>query len=213
MKFISRLMPREARFFALFNEHAGHVRDGGTAMVDLLAHYDDPIARGKYSDLIETLEHKADRVTRDTIALLHTTFVTPFDRDDIHRLISRMDDVLDLIQDAGESMILYDIRTISPEARQLAETLRRCCERLNAAVTLLDAMSNAPAILTICREIDELESDADRVMRAAISTLFRTEADTRQLIKMKAVYELLEEATDRCQDVANLIESLVLENG
>jgi uncharacterized protein len=213
MKFISRLMPREARFFALFNEHAGHVRDGGTAMVDLLAHYDDPIARGKYSDLIETLEHKADRVTRDTIALLHTTFVTPFDRDDIHRLISRMDDVLDLIQDAGESMILYDIRTISPEARQLAETLRRCCERLNAAVTLLDAMSNAPAILAICREIDELESDADRVMRAAISTLFRTEADTRQLIKMKAVYELLEEATDRCQDVANLIESLVLENG
>ncbi len=212
MKFISRLMPREGRFFEHFNAHAGHVRDGGIAMVDLLAHYDDPIARSKYSDLIETLEHKADRVTRDTISLLHTTFVTPFDRDDIHRLISRMDDVLDLIQDAGESMILYDIRTITPEVRQLAETLRRCCERQYAAVILLDAMANAPAILSICREIDELESDADRIMRAAISALFRSESDTRQLIKMKAVYELLEEATDRCQDVANLIESLVLEN-
>lgn len=181
-------------------------------MVDLLAHYDDPIARSKYTDLIETLEHKADRVTRDTISLLHTTFVTPFDRDDIHRLISRMDDVLDLIQDTGETMILYDITKVPPEARKLAETLRKCCERLHAAVRLLDAMANAPEILAICSEIDELESDADRIMRAAISTLFRTELDTRELIKLKAVYELLELATDRCQDVANVIESLVLEN-
>jgi uncharacterized protein len=212
MKFISRLMPREGRFFTLFNEHAGHVRDGGIAMVDLLAHYDDPIARGKYSDLIETLEHKADRVTHATVALLHTTFVTPFDRDDIHRLISRMDDVLDLIQDTGESMILYDIHAVPPQARQLAETLRRCCERLHAAVVKLDAMANSAEILAICREIDELESDADRIMRAAISSLFREEQDTRQLIKLKAVYELLEAATDRCQDVANVIESLVLEN-
>ena len=212
MKFIAQLMPREGRFFTLFNEHAGHVRDGGIAMVDLLAHYDDPIARGKYTDLIETLEHKADRVTHSTVALLHTTFVTPFDRDDIHRLISRMDDVLDLIQDTGESMILYDIHAAPPQARQLAETLRRCCERLHAAVVRLDAMANAAEILAICREIDELESDADRIMRAAISSLFREEQDTRQLIKLKAVYELLEGATDRCQDAANVIESLVLEN-
>lgn len=213
MRFISRLMPREGRFFTLFNDHAAHVRDGGTAMVELLANYDDPIARSKYTDLIETLEHKADRVTHDTIQLLHATFVTPFDRDDIHRLISRMDDVLDLIQDAGESMVVYDLNTITPEARQLADTLRRCCERLYAAVTKLDAMANAPEILAICREIDELESDADRIMRAAISALFRSEADTRQVIKLKAVYELLESATDRCEDVANVIESLVLENG
>lgn len=212
MKFISRLMPREGRFFAFFNEHANHVRDGGVAIVDLLAHYDDPIARSKYIDLIEELEHKADRVTHETVALLHTTFVTPFDRDDIHRLISRMDDVLDLIQDTGESMILYDITAVPPEARQLADILRRCCERLHAAVSKLDAMSNAPEILATCREIDELESDADRVMRAAISKLFRDEPDTRQVIKLKAVFELLEAATDRCQDVANVVESLVLEN-
>ncbi len=213
MRFISRLMPREGHFFTLFNQHAEFVRDGGVAMVALLANYDDPISRGKYSDLIETLEHKADRVTHETIQLLHTTFVTPFDRDDIHRLISRMDDVLDLIQDAGESMIVYDLNSITPEARQLAETLRRCCERLHAAVVKLDAMANAPEILAICREIDELESDADRIMRAAISALFRSEADTRQVIKLKAVYELLETATDRCEDAANVIESLVLENG
>ncbi len=212
MNFISRLMPREGRFFALFNEHAGYVRDGGIAVVDLLAHYDDPIARSKYVDLIEKLEHKADRVTRDTVSLLHQTFVTPFDRDDIHRLISRMDDILDLMQDTGESMILYDITAVTDEARLLAETLRQCCERLHAAVLKLDAMANAPEILAICGEIDQLESDADRIMRAAISKLFREEADTRVLIKLKAVYELLEAATDRCQDVANVIESLVLEN-
>ena len=212
MKFITRLMPREGRFFLLFNEHAAHVRDGGIAIVDLLANYDDPIARSKYNDQIEKLEHKADRVTRDTVSLLHQTFVTPFDRDDIHRLISRMDDVLDLIQDTGESMILYDIRSVPEEARLLAETLRRCCERLHAAVTKLEAMANAPEILQICDEIDKLESDADRIMRAAISKLFRDEADTRQVIKLKAVFELLETATDRCQDVANVIESLVLEN-
>lgn len=212
MKFISRLMPREGRFFALFNEHAGYVRDGGTAVVDLLAHFDDPIARTKYGDLIEKLEHKADRVTYETVSLLHTTFVTPFDRDDIHRLISRMDDVLDLIQDTAESMILYDITDVTPPARRLADILCKCCERLHAAVLKLDAMANAPEILAICHEIDELESDADRIMRAAISTLFRDEPDTRQLIKLKAVYEQLESATDRCQDVANVVESLVLEN-
>mgnify|MGYP000983161852 FL=1 len=142
----------------------------------------------------------------------HLLDIADLTADDIHRLISRMDDVLDLIQDTGESMILYDIRSVPEEARLLAETLRRCCERLHAAVTKLEAMANAPEILQICDEIDKLESDADRIMRAAISKLFRDEADTRQVIKLKAVFELLETATDRCQDVANVIESLVLEN-
>ena len=213
MKFITRLMPREGRFFLLFNEHAAHVRDGGIAIVDLLAHYDDPIARSKYTDLIETLEHKADRVTHETIQLLHATFVTPFDRDDIHRLISRMDDILDLIQDAAESLMLYDIHQLPGEAAHLADLVRICCERVQKAVTLLSSMENAPAILMICQEIDGLESDADRVMRGAISRLFREEEDTRQLIKLQAVYELLEMATDKCQDVADIIEGVILENG
>jgi uncharacterized protein Yka (UPF0111/DUF47 family) len=146
------------------------------------------------------------------VQLLHTTFVTPFDRDDIHRLISRMDDVLDLIQDTGESLVLYDIQKITPEATQLAELLRRCAEHVQSAVGLMASMADAPAILKICQEIDRLESEADKVMRGAISQLFRTESDTRQLIKLKAVYESLESATDKCQDVANVIESVVLEN-
>ena len=205
-------MPREGRFFALFNEHAAYIREGGVSMVTLLEHYGEEIARSKYIDQITTLEHKADRVTHETVNLLHTTFVTPFDRDDIHRLISRMDDILDLMQDTAESMALYDVRHAPQEAKQLADCLKRSCDAIVIAVGMLDNMSRAPEILKVCREIDELESDADRVMRAAISALFRSDLDAREIVKFKAIYELLESATDKCQDVANVIESLVLEN-
>lgn len=212
MKFISRLMPKEGRFFEFFTQHAGLIQQGGVALVDLLTSYDTPLERSKFIQRIDTLEKQADSVTRETVTLLHSTFVTPFDRDDIHRLISRMDDILDLIQDTAESTVLYDIQTMTAEARQLADCVKRCCDQLQRAVGLLASMENGPEILRICQDIDVLESDADRIMRAAISALFRNEADVRQLIKLKAVYELLEAATDKCQDVANVIESVVLEN-
>jgi predicted phosphate transport protein (TIGR00153 family) len=212
MNFISRLMPREGRFFNLFDNHAKLIVDGALALADVLRNYENQKEREAGIKLIEDAEHAADRITHETVQLLHTTFVTPFDRDDIHRLISRMDDVLDLIQDTGESLVLYDIQKITPEATQLAELLRRCAEHVQSAVGLMASMADAPAILKICQEIDRLESEADKVMRGAISQLFRTESDTRQLIKLKAVYESLEAATDKCQDVANVIESVVLEN-
>ncbi|MDF3019025.1 MAG: hypothetical protein K0Q92_328 [Steroidobacteraceae bacterium] len=212
MNFISRLMPREGRFFSLFDNHAKLIVDGALALADVLKHYENKADREKGIKLIEDAEHGADRITHDTVQLLHTTFVTPFDRDDIHRLISRMDDVLDLIQDTGESLVLYDIQKITPEAIQLSELLRRCAEHVQSAVGLMASMADAPAILKICQEIDRLESEADKVMRSAISQLFRDEQDVRQLIKLKAVYESLESATDKCQDVANVIESVVLEN-
>jgi predicted phosphate transport protein (TIGR00153 family) len=212
MNFISRLMPREGRFFSLFDNHAKLIVDGALALADVLRNYDNQKEREAGIKIIEDAEHGADRITHDTVQLLHTTFITPFDRDDIHRLISRMDDILDLIQDTGESLVLYDIQKITPEATQLAELLRRCAEHVQSAVGLMASMADAPAILKICQEIDRLESEADKVMRGAISQLFRTETDVRQLIKLKAVYELLEAATDKCQDVANVIESVVLEN-
>lgn len=212
MKLFSTLMPREGRFFELFNQHAGLVAQGGETMHQLLLSYDDVAGRSARSERIQQLEHDADSVTRETISLLHTVFVTPLDRDDIHRLISRMDDILDLMQDTTESMLLYDVQRITPEAIELGALLKRCCERLQSAVALLSQMRNAAQALQICEEIDKLESDADRVMRGAISRLFREEQDTRELIKLKAVYELLETATDRCQDVANVIESVILEN-
>jgi predicted phosphate transport protein (TIGR00153 family) len=212
MNFIARLMPREGRFFSLFDDHAKLIVDGASALEDVLRHYENGLDRAMGLKLIEDAEHAADRITHETVQLLHTTFVTPFDRDDIHRLISRMDDVLDLIQDTGESLVLYDIQKVTPDATQLAELLRRCVDRVQAAVKLMASMADAPAMLKICEEIDKLESDADKVMRAAISRLFREETDVRQVIKLKAVYEALESATDKCQDVANVIESVVLEN-
>jgi uncharacterized protein len=212
MNFIARLMPREGRFFILFDLHAKLIVDGARALVEVLRRYDVETDRASGLKVIEDAEHAADRITHETVQLLHTTFVTPFDRDDIHRLISRMDDVLDLIQDTAESLVLYDIQKVTPEATELAELSLRCAERVQSAVKLLDTMAEAPAMLQICQEIDKLESDADKVMRGAISRLFREEADVRQVIKLKAVYEALETATDKCQDVANVIESVVLEN-
>ena len=213
MNFISRLMPRERRFFSLFDSHAKLIVEGAQALAHVLRDYEVEKDRTAGIKLIEDAEHSADRITHETVQLLHTTFVTPFDRDDIHRLISRMDDVLDLIQDTAESLVLYDIRRVTPEATQLAELLLRCAERVQSAVNLLGSMAESPAMLAICQEIDKLESEADKVVRSAISALFRDETDVRQLIKLKAVYEALESATDKCQDVANVIESVVLENG
>jgi uncharacterized protein len=213
MQLLSRLMPRERQFFELFNQHAAFINQGSAALASLLQTYDDQANRARLINQIEEHEHSADRVTRETVALLHTTFITPLDRDDIHRLISRMDDILDLIQDTAESLMLYDIQKITPETVHLGDLVKLCCDRVLSAVALLSNMTNSPAILKICQEIDGLESDADRVMRAGISKLFRDESDVRQLIKLKAVYELLESATDKCQDVANVIEGVVLEHG
>ena len=208
----ANLIPREGKFFALFDQHAAHISAGGREMATLMENYGNPELRQRSIEAIDRAERAADKVTHETIQLLHRTFVTPFDRDTIHTLITRMDDILDLTQDVAESAMLYDLQRITPEAHQLAELNQMCCDRVKAAVALLNDMRNAEAILKICTEIDHLESDADRVMRSAMSKLFRDEADVRQLIKLKAIYELLEAVSDKCEDVANLIEGVVLEN-
>ncbi|MFZ9507099.1 MAG: DUF47 domain-containing protein [Burkholderiaceae bacterium] len=207
-----RLMPREGRFFDLFNRHADEIIAGSEALAQLMRQYSDVASRRTHIDRIDLVEKNADRITHETVALLHKTFVTPFDRDDIHQLISNMDDILDLIQDVAESAMLYDLQRITPEAQQLSELNEMCCKRVQMAVRMLPSMDNAEAILKLCREIDQLESDADRVMRAGMSKLFRDESDVRQLIKLKQIYELLEAVSDKCEDVANLLEGVVLEN-
>ena len=207
-----RLMPREGNFFELFDRHAAQIAAGSHDLARLMSDYGDVAARRQHIDAIDRAEKDADKVTHETVALLHKTFITPFDRDDIHKLITTMDDILDLIQDVAESAMLYDLQRISPEAQQLAEINEMCCDRVKAAVNLLDSMENAETILKICTEIDRLESDADRVMRSAMSKLFRDESDVRQLIKLKAIYELLESVSDKCEDVANVLEGVVLEN-
>jgi uncharacterized protein len=212
MRLFSRLMPREGRFFSLFDQHAQYIVQGSEVLVQLLEGFDDTDKRAERTARILELEHAADRVTRETVSLLHQTFVTPLDRDDIHRLISRMDDVLDLIQDVTEALQLYDIQRLTPEAVELAKLLNQCCSRMAQAVHQLARLDDSALVLKLCNEIDAIESQADTVMRTAISKLFRQEGDVRQLIKLETVYQLLESATDQCEDVANIIEGVVLEH-
>ena len=205
-----RLMPREGRFFELFIQHANHIIDANRELVKLMANVNDGQSM-IYN--IESCEKKGDKITREVIDLLHKTFITPLDRDDIHQLITRMDDILDLTEDVAQSVYLYDLRTITPDAARLAEICVACGEKVREAVSLLPSMDNAAKILAACVDIDKLESEADHVMRAAMAKLFRDEPDVWQVIKLKAIYELLESVTDRCEDVANIIEVIVVENG
>jgi predicted phosphate transport protein (TIGR00153 family) len=202
-------MPSEGKFFELFIQHGELCVKGAKEMVALMTNFDDLENR---AHAIEGIEKQADKVTHNTLELLHKTFITPLDRDDIHQLITRMDDILDLLEDAAQTISLYDIKAVTPEAKRLAELCLACTEKVKAAVSLLNNMDNSKEILLICEEIDRLESDADHVMRAAMSKLFRDEPDVRNLIKLKAIYEILETVTDRCEDVANIIEGIIVEN-
>ena len=205
----SRFMPREGKFFDLFNEHAALIVEGSLELAALMANGND-LERRAHN--VESIEKRGDKITRGTIELLHKTFITPIDRDDIHHLISEMDNILDLIEDSAQLMFLYDVRVLPPDAKKLADLCVECCGKVKDAVALLSSMDNADALMSLCQEIDRLESEADHVMRAAVSKLFREEPDVRQVIKLKVIYELLEMVTDRCEDVADIIEGIVLEN-
>ncbi len=206
---LGRLMPQEGRFFDLFNEHADHIVAGSREMVALM---NDFSSFARHAAAIDRIEKEADKVTHRTVEMLHRTFITPIDREDIHRLSTAMDDILDLLQDCAQSIQLYDVKGATPESTRLAQICLACGEQVKEGVKLLDNMDHAKRILGICTEIDRLESEADHVMRAAIAKLFREEPDVRELIKLRAIYELLEAVTDRCEDVANIIEGIVLEN-
>ncbi|WP_341893134.1 DUF47 domain-containing protein [Variovorax sp. YR752] len=210
-----KLLPREGNFFELFNQHGGHIVEGARAFMLLIQNYADIELREKYGNEVGNAERSADRVTAEVNRLLHKTFITPIDREQIHGLINAMDDILDLLQDATETMSLYDVRAMTEEVLRLGDLSAKCCERVQHAVSLLPKISQpatAEAAIKTCEEIDKLESDADRVMRSAMSKLFREETDVRELIKLKTIYEQLESISDRCEDVANLIEGIVLEN-
>lgn len=209
-----KLLPREGNFFEMFNQHAERIVEAARAFSQLVANYNDPHLREQYNRDVDNAERAADRVTHEVNRALHRTFITPIDRDQIHQLINTMDDVADLIQDAAETMALYDLKAVNEEITRLTDLCVKCCERVKDAVALIGKLADPPtaeAVLKTCEEIDRLESDADRVMRSAMSKLFREEPDVREVLKLKAVYELLETVTDKCEDVANVIEGIILE--
>lgn len=204
-----RLLPQEGQFYELFNSHAEQVVKASQALTRVMTDWEN---HAEHAKAVDDHEHAADRVTAEAVRLLHKTFITPLDREHIHQLVNAMDDICDLTQDTTEAITLYNIRRVTPEMIQLATIGQKCCERVKDVVALLPAKNAAEAMIKTCEEIDTLESDADRVLRASISKLFRDEEDVREIIKLKQIYELLESITDRCLDVANLAEGIVLEN-
>ena len=211
----SKLLPREGNFFELFDQHAAHIAEGARAFLAMIQNYSDPALREKYAVEVDVAERAADKVTAEVQRLLHRTFITPIDGEQIRALINAMDDVIDLLQDTSEVLSLYNVQRVGDDVMRLCEISVRCCDRVKHVTSLLSTLRQpevAAAALKTCEEIDRLESDADRVMRASMSHLFRDEIDTRELIKLKAIYEHLETISDRCQDVANIIEGIILEN-
>ncbi|MGS0892239.1 DUF47 domain-containing protein [Burkholderia stagnalis] len=204
-----RFMPTEGKFFELFNAHAQHIVAGGRELELLI----DNLADAEiHKQNVQTAEKAADKLTHEAIDLLHKTFITPLDRDEIHKLITTMDDILDLMEDVATAVSLYDVQAVTSEASQLAHIVTQSAQHVQQAVGMLSDMKQSAQILKQCEEIDRWESEADRVLRSAMSKLFREEDDVKTLIKLKAIYELLEEITDKCEDVANIIEGIVLEN-
>lgn len=201
-------MPKEGQFFDLFNESAEQIVLGTQEFQVMVKNLDKASEHAKN---IRDIEHKADTITHRTVELLHKTFITPLDREDIHTLISRMDDIVDFIEAASERMHLYNVTSAPPEIFEMADVCARSAELVKKAVAGLKNLKEPKELLHICIEINHLENEGDQILRTAMAKLFRDETDTRQLIKFKEIYELLEGVTDRCEDVANIIEGIVLE--
>lgn len=206
---LPRFLPRVADFFDYFDRHMAVTVQGTRELLDLISVGDDVVSRAAR---IKQLEHEADEITHRCFEELHKTFITPLDRNEIYRLISRMDDVMDFVDAASGRLQLYEITEYTPESKELASILFRSAQELEQAVVGLRKLKNGGAIRQKCIEVNKLENEADAVLRAAIARLFREERDAIQVIKWKEIYEILEGATDRCEDVANTIEGIVLEH-
>ena len=204
-----RFLPREAKFFDMFNEMSQNLTRGARIMRDLLENYDGDRVDLKVKEIKE-IEHLGDDMTHAVLTKLNQTFITPFDREDIHRLASSIDDVLDFINAAGQRMVLYKITNPPRAAAELAGLIVRQSEEITAAVSKLEKHSQN--VLEHCVEINRLEDEADRVCRQAIALLFEHEKDPIGLIKLKELYETLEMATDKAEDAANVLEAVVLKS-
>ena len=203
---LSRILPRETTFFDLFVQQAENVHQAGIALVQGLENFQDPIAN---ADRIEKYEHIGDTITHSIITRLNQTFITPFDREDIHELASKIDDVIDLMDAVATRLVTYRVQSIRPGVAELAATVRDSTAEMVAAVRLIEKQDH---ILDHCIEINRLENVADRQSRALIGILFDQEKDPVQIIKWKEIIETLEYATDKCEDVANVIETVTLKN-
>jgi len=213
--FFSKLMPHDGNFFDLLDDHAKHTSLAADAFFNFIENYSNETLRLKYTHQVHKAEHDADEVLKEVHKRLHKTFITPIDRDQIFALINTMDDVADLFENTTEATDLYNVKNMTPEMLQMARLCTLCCSHMGNAIGALKKIGDpevAKEILKTCDEIDQLESQADKLLSTSMAKLFREEIDAKELIKAKIIYEFLEEVTDKCEDVANLIEGIVLEN-
>ncbi len=202
-------MPREDKFFELFEESACNMVKASQALKDMIETWE--FIDGRVAEITE-LEHAGDTITHQIMAQLNRTFVTPFDREDIALLAHTLDDVTDFIHHAADAMLIYKIDSPSQRAKELADVIVQQTMEVERAMPLLRSRSGLKKILSCCVEINRLENMADIVFRTAIAELFDITTDITQIIKWREIYEHMESATDRCEDVANVLEGVALKH-
>jgi hypothetical protein len=205
----AKLFPSEGKvFFDLFERHADKTVEAARLLKAML---NNPVDLADQARRIKELEHEGDVITHRAVEILHRTFITPIDRGDIHRLISRLDDVLDLIEASSERVWLYAIDAPDRDACDLADVLVNATTEVSRAMLGLRDLKNREAILQVCMEINRYENEGDTLLRRAVARLFRDSKDPMLVIKWKDIYEFLEDAIDRCEDIANVVEGVALE--
>jgi len=202
-------MPREDKFFELFEESARNMVKASQVLKDMIETWE--FIDGRVAEITE-LEHAGDTITHQIMAQLNRTFVTPFDREDIALLAHTLDDVTDFIHHAADAMLIYKIDSPSQRAKELADVIVQQTMEVERAMPLLRSRSGLKKILSCCVEINRLENMADIVFRTAIAELFDITTDITQIIKWREIYEHMESATDRCEDVANVLEGVALKH-
>jgi predicted phosphate transport protein (TIGR00153 family) len=201
-----RLTPQKREFFDLFTQASANARDIARLLVELLE--DWPENKSRLRDIREA-EHEGDRLTHAVINLLNRTFVTPFDRDDIYRLASAIDDVCDHVDEAADNIDAYEVQHVPKRAREQADVVYRAAARLHEAVERLEGFADSDRQLFSLRE---LEDEGDRLVREAIAELFRSETDPLMIIRWKDIHEQIEEAVDACENAADVLEAILVKN-
>jgi predicted phosphate transport protein (TIGR00153 family) len=199
-----RLIPRDVKFYDLFREQAENIHLAAQMLVGLFEDFKDV---EKHVAEIKFLEHKGDQLTHELMMKLNKTFITPIDREDIHSLGSALDDVLDLVDAAASRLVTYKVTSVTPGARQLSKVILHGTELLLQAVSELNKPHN---ILEYCEKIAMIEEEADRIKGECVARLFENAANPVEIIKWKEIYEVLEATTDKCEDVADVLEAVVL---
>ena len=202
------LLPRDTSFFDLFDQLAGKVLDAARALEEMLERWDRLEMRVRE---MKDLEHECDAITHRTFDKLNLTFITPLEREDIHELASRLDDIVDHIDSTASRLVIYGVKKPTDEAKLLAQVLTRTCIEVQKAVAGLRNLKDPALLSRLSVEINRLENESDDILRLALKRLFeRQNGDVLEVIKLKEIYEKLESAVDRCEDVANVIQAVVL---